>query len=398
MKKTYLSIFVLFLISCFSPSCIEEYKMPTYATNDFEPELVIQGYILSGEESLVYLSMTQPVYHEGIPIPIPNAKVNIIGQNGYESKPAEFHQDRNCYIIDTERLSPETLYALRVELEGEVYQSDFSTIIDSPEIDEVTYKEYEDGVSIHLTTHADREDSRYYMWGYEEDWEFHAEVNLLNPQNGFFIYDKDRYTFDDSGKNPYYYCWKHQNSSNIFIYTTNKLQENTVKDMELVRIPADDIRISYIYSILVKQWSLTPEAYTYYQTLENMTENSGSLFQVMPSELRGNVACISNSDIGVRGYITFANVKTKRIFIYASEFETLVPIHEKCSQQLPPYPAYSGWEQSWIEQIGTKGAVIFSYGGNIESSSILYSRDCVDCRAVEGATKKRPDFWPNDHE
>ena len=97
-----------FLIS----SCIEEYKMPTYAANDFEPELVIQGYILSNDESLVYLSMTEPVYNESDPIPITNAKVNIIGQNGYESKTAEYQEERDCYVIDTEELSQETLYAL----------------------------------------------------------------------------------------------------------------------------------------------------------------------------------------------------------------------------------------------------------------------------------------------
>ena len=131
--------FILFIISVCFFSCIEEYKMPTYATNDFEPELVIQGYILSNDESLVYLSMTEPVYNESESTPITNAKVNIIGQNGYESKAAEYNEERDCYIIDTEQLSQETLYALRVELDGEVYQSNFSSVIDSPEIDEVTY-------------------------------------------------------------------------------------------------------------------------------------------------------------------------------------------------------------------------------------------------------------------
>lgn len=395
MKNIKIALATLtFLIS----SCIEEYKMPTYATNDFEPELVIQGYILSNDESLVYLSMTEPVYNESEPIPITNAQINIIGQNGYESKVAEYHEERDCYIIDAEQLSQETLYALRVELNGEIYQSDFSSIIDSPEIDEVTYKEHEDGISIHLTTHADLEESRYYMWGYEEDWEFHAEVDLLRPQNGILIYEKSKYTFDDPEVNPYYYCWGHQNSSNIFIYTTSNLQENTVKDKELLRIPVDDIRISYIYSILVKQWSLTPEAFIYYQTLEKMTENSGGLFQVMPSELRGNISCISNPDIKVRGYITFSNVKMKRIFIYASEFETLVPTYENCSPAIPPNPPYTGWAMSWLNLIGNYGAAVMSYTGNIDINSVLYTNTCVDCRQTKGATKKRPDFWPNNHE
>ena len=41
--------------------------------------------------------------------------------------------------------------------------------------------------------------------------------------------------------------------------------------------------------------------------------------------------------------------------------------------------------------------VIYTPYGEIDSNSILYSPNCVDCRTVDGATKKRPDFWPTDH-
>ena len=175
--------------------------MPTYATNDFEPELVIQGYILSNDESLVYLSMTEPVYNESEPIPITNAKVNIIGRNGYESKVAEYHEERDCYIIDTEQLSQETLYALRVELDGEVYQSYFLSIVDSPGIDEVTYKEHDDGISIHVSTYATSDDLNFYMWSFEEDWEFHAEYDFLRL-DGTPIYNHDKYSLENLEKNP----------------------------------------------------------------------------------------------------------------------------------------------------------------------------------------------------
>ena len=42
----------------------------------------------------------------------------------------------------------------------------------------------------------------------------------------------------------------------------------------------------------------------------------------------------------------------------------------------------------------------YSHFGNPDhwAESVLYHRECIDCRAVDGATKKRPDFWPNDHE
>ena len=395
MKKTYLSIFVLFLISCFSPSCIEEYKMPTYATNDFEPELVIQGYILSNDESLVYLSMTEPVYNESEPIPITNAQINIIGQNGYESKVAEYHEERDCYIIDTEQLSQETLYALRVELDGEVYQSDFLSIVDSPEIDEVTYKEHEDGISIHVSTYATSDDLNFYMWSFEEDWEFHAEYDFLRL-DGTPIYNHDKYSLENLEKNPYYYCWGHKHSSKINIYRTDNLIENIVKENKLHHIPIDDIRISYIYSILVKQYSLTPEAYSYYSTLKLYTENTGGLFPPMPSDLRGNISCISNSEIKIRGYVHACNVKTKRIFIYASDLKEIVPEYQNCVIEYAR-TNYRGWEELWYNKV-RMGYIIATPYGKLDENSKLYSPTCLDCRAVEGATKKRPDFWPNDHE
>ena len=33
-----------------------------------------------------------------------------------------------------------------------------------------------------------------------------------------------------------------------------------------------------------------------------------------------------------------------------------------------------------------------------DGDETLYQWSCVDCRHTVGATKKRPDFWPNDHE
>ena len=394
MKKTTF----LLLMSLMLASCVEEYTMPNFASDDFKPELVIQGYVLSGEESFIYLSETEPVYNELPSIPIKHAKIHIIGQNGYESQQAQYDAEDNRYVIAAETLPENSLYAVRVELDGKIYQSNFSAIIDSPEIDEVSYKEEEYGISINVSTYATKDDSPHYMWSYEEDWEFHASIDLLVPQGGVFLYNKNKYTFENPKKNPYYYCWGHQNSSNIHIYSTGNLMQNTVKDKHILSIPADDIRISYIYSILMKQWSLTPEAYIYFQTLEKMTEESGGLFQVMPSELQGNVSCVSNPEVKVRGYITFANVKTKRLFIYASDFKDIAPEYDNCSVNLPPNPIYSGWQLGWMDHINYYGSVVFTKEGIIDLNSVLYSNTCVDCRETKGATKKRPDFWPNNHE
>lgn len=384
-------------IILFTASCIEEYQLHGNLSETFKKELVIQGYILRGTDSYAYISYTVPFNDTDMSDYVSDAKVSIVSQDGFETDSGVYDGENQRYVIDTYELPENTLYALRVIIDGETYQSDFQPLQSSPEIDNVIYKERDTGVSIHVSTHDADTCSRYYMWSYEEDWEFHAEYNILN-MGPFPIYNKDIYKLENSHENPYYYCWGHNTSKNIHIYSTLELKENMVRDVELLRIPVDDIRISYIYSILVKQWKLSKEAYDYFRTMEMYTENTGGLFAPMPAEILGNVKCLSNSDRRVKGYVLASQTTTKRIFIYKSDFKQITSEYSGCKLETPPVPPHIGWTISWESLMKNEGYVIYTKYGEIDAESVLYSNYCVDCRAVDGATKKRPDFWPNDHE
>ena len=394
---------ILFLPITLFSSCVEEYKIPYNETNAFKSELVVEGRILVGEKSNFYISRTVP-FEEGEVNPdstsISEALVTIIGKNSYESTPAIFEPEYNHYTIDTNELQNNTEYAVKVVYDGEVYQSDFQTVLDSPEIEAVTYREREDGISIHVSTHGDMNHSRYYMWSCEEDWEFHSDFNFVNISQGICLYNKDKYVLKNSYENPYYYCWGHNNSNGIHIYNAESLNENSLKEVELYRIPISDIRISYIYSVLVKQWSLDKNAYIYFETMEKQTEENDGLFAPMPADIRGNVKCISNPEIQVRGYVLASNVKTRRIFVYASDFQTIVPEYSNCSFRhgFDDAKANYLWTLAWRSEISKAGAVVYTERGEIELDSKKYTKECVDCRETKGATKKRPDFWPNNHE
>ena len=386
-------------------SCIEEYQIPKSALVSSK-EVVIQGRILAGEESVFYVSYTKAFGDRSqLQETILNAKVTIIGQNGYESKKAEFNMENDRYVIDTKDLEANTLYAVKVEAEGETYQSDFLTLLETPEIKDITYKEREDGISIHVSTEGESGTFKNYMWTFEEDWEFTAPIDFVThfKGGGTVIYNDEFYPLKDKAKNEYYRCWKHNKSSNIYIYSTNKLQENSVKDYELFRIAGNDPKISSIYSLLLKQTSISDEAYHYYEQLKRFSEESGGLFTPMPHEIKGNITCTSNPAIKARGYILSAKVKSQRIFIYASDFskrETpyhYVPCEEKPLSEIDP--------RAWGElttAIGN-GAIVYSpqslfysryWLAQLDKEDIFYTRSCVDCRAVENATNKRPDFWP----
>ena len=388
-------ISLLLLVVLYS-SCVEEFKVSSKVTDRYEEELVIQGRILSGENSAIFISHTSSFGSgTGKGKSIENAKVSIIGQNGYESDIAQYDNQKGHYVINTINLPQNTQYAVKVVLDRETYQSEFQELQASPEIDEITYKENADGISIHVSTHDSEDGRRAYMWTYEEDWEFHADINFVNVSNVRVLYNEDIYPVE-GWKNPYLYCWGHQDSGNIHIYSTGNLKENVVTEHELFRIPKDDIRISYIYSVLVKQWSLNDEAYNYFKTLKLYTEETGGLFAPLPAEIDGNVKCFSNPDIKVRGYVLAATIVEKRIFIYESDFEKLNSEYSNCSFNIPG--GYLGWEASWLSSVASGNSIIFTQSGNVDETAILYRRICFDCRATDGSTKKRPYFWPNNHE
>ena len=394
-------------------SCVNEYKVPEEVTSLYEKKLVVDGRILADEMSVVYLTYTTPVGSFDKGEPALNADITVVGQNGYESPKAEYDKENKKYLIPTYDLSNDTQYAINIKHEGETYQSEFQPILDTPEIERVTWEEKEDGLALYVTTQGENSGSRNYMWTFDEDWEFHSEMDFTRPlTTGRWFYDQKDYPLGKEGENLYYYCWMHNESSLIHIYDTKNLNENKVIDHQFLHIPIDDIRIYYIYSILVKKANISDKVYEYYRLMKLYTQESSGIFTPMPTEVEGNVKCISNPDKKINGVVIASKMTSKRIFVYAEDFENLVPEYSDCIP-VYGYQKFKGdytdfyWQYAWIKEMNNFSAFIYvldsNYAESLEQSkidqhSILYSPICMDCRKVQNATKKRPDFWPNNHE
>ena len=395
MKNRFVThLILLFYLAMVTSSCVDEYTIPKETAVAYEAEIVIEGRILAGEETVAYLSYTTPLNSEEEAPDILNAQVYVIGQNGYRSEAADFNMEDDCYVINTRTLENNTHYALEVTVDGETYQSEFQPLQTSPEIDEVTWQENESSVSIFVTTLAEKDDSRHFMWSFEEDWEFHAEVDMRGNYEIKPIYKKEHYPDLTETRNPYLFCWMHDVSRNILLHSTAGLSENRVENAKLHEIGIEDIRISYIYSILIKQWSLSDEAYRYYSTAKQYTEENEGLFTPILSDYQGNIICTSNPEKRAHGYVLASSVTTKRIFIYEEEFKHMRSLFwdSYCTwmgSDMKPWgngPVES-WLSPWVimRNIRTK-------------DETLYLWNCVDCRHRPGATKNRPEFWPNNHE
>ena len=105
---------LLSLLVAVSFSCVEEYKIPKDMVQVYESNLVVEGQILSGDNSVIYLNNTVPFGQVERPEPIVNADITVIGQNGYESAKAEFDIENDRYVIPTHDLSDNTQYAIKI--------------------------------------------------------------------------------------------------------------------------------------------------------------------------------------------------------------------------------------------------------------------------------------------
>ena len=393
-------LILLFGLTMVILSCVDEYTIPKETAIEYETEIVIEGRILAGEESVIHLSYTTPINSEEETTDILNAQVYVIGQNGYRSEAAEFDIEDDCYVIDTRRLENNTLYAVEVTVDGETYQSEFQPLLTSPEIDNVTWQEHESSISIHVTTQAEKDAPRHFMWSFDEDWEIHADVDMRGNDTIKPYYVKDQYPDLTETRNPYLFCWMHDVSRNVLLHSTANLSENVLENIQLHEISIEDIRLSYIYSIQVKQWSLSDEAYNYYSILKRYTEEDEGLFTPVLSDYRGNITCTSHPNKRAHGYVLASSVTTKRIFIYEKDFKHMRSLYEtpNCFARnrerdalsfaavLNSYP----WKSPWV--------IMARDGNPWDQDALMYTWYCVDCRQTIGATKKRPDFWPNDHE
>jgi hypothetical protein len=115
------------------------------------------------------------------------------------------------------------------------------------------------------------------------------------------------------------------------IASSAKLSSDVIFQAPVTTILSTNEKISVRYSILLRQYALTKEAYEFWENIRKNTEQLGSIFDAQPSQLQGNIHCISNPTEPVIGFVTITNIQRKRIFIDNSQ----LPL-----EWYPTYPYY----------------------------------------------------------
>jgi hypothetical protein len=225
----------------------------------------------------------------------------------------------------------------------------------------------EEGCNIYLDTYDRENVCKYYRWEYVETWSF--SLPYYTPE---FV--------------PNSHCWITKSSENINVKNTTSFSETRIVRQPLKFVSNESDRLKEKYSILVNQYSMSEAEYEYWEKLENVVENTGGLYDIIPASIPSNISCNENPDEKVLGFFSVSAVKSKRMFI-KDRFRGIINLYTECEQavigpsEIPPNLGLTVW-------------IIIDHQDPPPYRVITYQKGCADC-TTRGTTVE-PDFWNDD--
>jgi hypothetical protein len=344
--------------------------------------LVVQGLITDqmGNDT-VKLSKSLPLGVKSAARPVSGCIVFITNDSGDEVYLQQ--QEPGTYVVPS-YYQAETgrSYTLHIRANSEFsnfsYESIPMILKPVPPIDNLYYEkkviEKPDGFykgvdecQIYLDTHDTLNNCRLYRWDYSETW----MLRLL---------------FDV----PNHICWLSNKSNQVFIETTKAFSEDRIKRHPVTYISSVTDRLKTKYSILVNQYSLNEDEYIYWQKIQNIADNVGGLYDLIPASVPGNMRCIERPQEKVLGYFSVSSIVSRRLFI-KDNFNGIIDLYGKCITD-----TVIG-EQN-IPDLGVSVWTLFDHVAIPWSAPrmrvLTDNKGCADC-SLRGSTI-RPSFWIDD--
>ncbi len=402
------------MLICVFGGCVEPFE---FETETFENALVVEASLTNKtKRHLVKLSRTFR-FEEETAAPERNAVVQISDEfqniiRFQEVEPGQY------FSIDEFAAQPNINYTLAITTsDGVDYISSAESFTSGATITSV-YAEREtnvngdDGIAIYLNAEDPSSNSQYYRYEYEETYKIIApkwrsiDFKLTNYDPcglPTITYDLEISERDEEQQ----ICYNTLRSQNIIQNSTVELSSNNIENFPVRFIQGDDFILSHRYSILVKQFTQSDEAFSYYQNLGNFSSSENVFSEIQPGFLEGNISS-SNDENMVLGFFEVASVSEKRLFFNYEDFypdTPLPPYVSNCREFSAPLEHVSfcfmgplgpnPCPQSLIERInldlisyvGTNGENI----GVCPGPYVVVARECGDCTVL--GSNVVPDFW-----
>ena len=380
MKGFLSGVFLYAILWLCFVGCREPFE-PAVTDVDYQ-FLVVEGYLEVGSSgSKISLSRTTPIYSDIRSLPVSNAIVEV---EGTASGNWIFSQRVLGEYILYEALPPNQNYRVRITTPTAEYLSEEISPMDTPEDMEVNYEHRNGGVSIFAST-TGTENARYFIWEYEEDWEYRS------PYQNFYYYDSASNSVLSTPFNQIVLsCFQSDVSTRIILESADRFQGNRISRKEITRIDSLSEKLGQRYSILVKQRAIDQDAFVFWDGMRKNSDDIGGIFSPLPSLINSNVNNLTNPAEPVIGYISAGQTIEKRMYIDSRElgpWRVSISEYQNCALDTVTMDDYNDYfvlnNYVPVLPICDDGPICTTY----LSSTV----NCTDCRLRGNANP--PSFW-----
>jgi len=374
---------LLFIIAL--GGCKKPYNPPVI--NAASSYLVVEGVINPGPDStIIKLSRTVGIAAKVVAKPLSGAVVSV--ESDQHAMYPLTDAGNGTYVSAGLNLDHSHTYRLDIKTpDNKQYQSNLEPVMITPLIDSIGFNITtvpETGIQIYANTHSSDNSLRYYRWDYDENWEFYSKYISNFISNGAAMVQRtpDQYVSK---------CYSRDISADVVLGSSEKLSQNILFQQPILFISSTSEKIESRYRVVVRQYALTHEAFNFWTNLKKNTEQLGSIFDALPSEIAGNIHCITNPSEPVIGYMSVSTVASRTKFIYNSQLPSWVPDYPyACTIDTAGPPHHP--PISFLVLNPDVSLAVDAVGPIINPTGYTFtSRQCADC--TTRASKIPPPFW-----
>jgi hypothetical protein len=376
---------VILIIAVLITTCVEPF---TPDIKESQELMVVEGLLTDQPGyQYIYVSRSSPFSNPEL-LPEEQCLVMVVDDKGNsylfsEQEPGAY----SCWMTRS-RLIPGTAYKLIIHAgKGKAYESDYELLqTRCPSIDSVYFeienRETSDpeqpmqGIQFYIDLEAGEDQPRNYRWELVETWEYYAAHYIQYYYDGALHYMPDPML--------YYKCWYTGRISNIYTMSTKQMLSNKIHKYPLNYVSNRTNRLRIRYSLFVKQYTLSDDAFAYWDQMRKQNQEGGGFYEKQPSQIQGNIYNIDDPDEKVLGFFNVSSATEKRIYVDdINEFnfpgpdcvlDTIMRLSE-----IPDYISYPVYMIS-LSDMGSGPPYGIGHGM------------CFDC-TTGGGTNVKPDFW-----
>lgn len=156
---------------------------------------------------------------------------------------------------------------------------------------------------------------------------------------------------------PPYYATSIVNPQNIILFNGNLIKSQEIRGLKLATRHIDfAFKDRFYFNVEIA--SITMEAYNYWEKVNQVINNVGTVFDSPPAPVKGNIFNVNNKDEQVLGYFQASSVQTSRFRMLGVDIPFFIA----------PFCEYS-------------------------EGKIDYPDICLNCLIIKNSTLERPDYF-----